>query len=879
MVLAGGVVILHAYNWTRPLILYREEHSEAFQLDEGFLVVLCMLEPPKITLAVMGTAIVVGQALRRRPLGKSAFNLAQAIVAVGAALAVQRLIAPPHGGLTFIEVFASSVGAATYFVVATAELTLLLAMMSEEPLKERLHKRLTNVDLKKEAKSWEVQLAMAGSATLVGEMVVVTARYADWATWLAVPMLFVLRMLASEWFKAEHDRQRHKALYDLAHDAGQFLSHEIVLESVVRTAKRELRGQHAELSTDPPSPDEISRELEVGGTRQWLTVSGRMHTEPLDEGDELLLEGIVNVAKAALTNADLYRQVGRERARLASITFNIGEGVCAVDLEGRLTLVNRAAQELIRIPAERNETGELVAPETLQAPEFLLGPARMAMEMASVVREEEAIFEAADGSPLPVAYTASAVREKDAVIGAVISFRDITERKKLESIMAHQALYDSLTGLANRRLLVDRLEKALERAKADRRTHALIFLDVDRFKAINDSLGHGTGDSLLVGVASRLEQVAGPNALVARFGGDEFVVFMENVSGVEDAVAVARQICDAAQEPLLLRDGRVLVASLSVGIALTSPEQATDDVIRDADVAMYWAKNRGGSFQVFDREVMGIRSSERLDLETALRRGIERGELELFYQPVVSVVDQRIVGAEALVRWHHPNGELMTPERFIPVAEETGLILPIGTFVLNESCRQIAQIRDRMGRDLPISVNLSPRQFQQGKLLDEVASALDSAGLPSHLLKFEITETMVMDNLKGATDIMNRLSRLGVLLAIDDFGTGHSSLAYLKTFPVHEVKVDRTFVQNLAHDPVDRAIVRAVVDLADAMGIPAVAEGVEQPEQLACLEELGCHRAQGYLFSRPLSSSDLIELLERQPLKIKPGRPARLRLL
>ncbi|HET6963432.1 MAG TPA: EAL domain-containing protein, partial [Acidimicrobiales bacterium] len=542
---------------------------------------------------------------------------------------------------------------------------------------------------------------------------------------------------------------------------------------------------------------------------------------------------------------------------------------------------NPAAADLIRLPTRNIPIGDSLPRESMRAPEFLLTPARSVMGAGGLIREEEAYFEGRDGHPLQVAYTAAAVRQNGKVVGAVISFRDITERKKLEAVMTRQALYDSLTGLANRRLLVERLEAALERSKSDQKVHSLIFVDVDRFKAINDSLGHGTGDGLLVAVGSRMRQAVGNRGLVGRFGGDEFVILVEDVGDIEEAIEVARRICTAVEEPLVLPDGYEIVASLSVGIAMTEPGQSADDALRDADVAMYRAKGRGGTYQVFDKELMGTRSSERIHLEAALRKGIERGELELHYQPMVSVTDGRIVGAEALVRWRHPVDGLVAPDRFVPMAEETGLILPMGHFVLEEACRQIAEIRRRLGRDLPIAVNLSPRQFQQSTLLTDVASALDRAGLESHLLKFEITETMVMDDMAGATEIMKKLNRLGVRLAIDDFGTGHSSLGYIKNFPVHEVKVDRLFVNNLASDPVDSAIVRAVVDLADAMGIQAVAEGVETQEQLEGLRRIGCHLAQGYLFARPLAGDALIELLERNSATEpkSPGRRAGLRVV
>ena len=316
---------------------------------------------------------------------------------------------------------------------------------------------------------------------------------------------------------------------------------------------------------------------------------------------------------------------------------------------------------------------------------------------------------------------------------------------------------------------------------------------------------------------------------------------------------------------MVLPDGYELVASVSVGIALTEPGKTADDVLRNADVAMYDAKAKGGGgiYKVFDQASMGTRSSERLQIEADLRKGLERDELEVHYQPFYSLDEQHIVGAEALVRWRHPTNGLISPARFVPIAEETGLILPLGRYVLDQACQQVRSIRDRLGVNLPISVNLSPRQFQENGLLSQVAAALDATGLPSELLMFEITETTVMEDLSGAREVMKKLNRLGVRLAIDDFGTGHSSLAYLKQFPVHEVKVDRTFVQGVAEDPVDSAIVRAVIDVANAMGISALAEGVETKDQVAALTLLGCQVGQGFYFSQPLRAEEFDELLGR----------------
>jgi len=510
-----------------------------------------------------------------------------------------------------------------------------------------------------------------------------------------------------------------------------------------------------------------------------------------------------------------------------------------------------------------DDAAQASADEALTAPDFLLVPARQAMRTGRTIREDDARFRRKDGGTIPVAYTVSAVMNDGAPSGAVIAFRDITERKAFEDELHHHAFYDSLTGLANRRLLVERLDQALRRSELDRKIHGLIFVDVDRFKSINDSLGHVTGDEFLAAVGQRMKGVVRGDDLIARFGGDEFVVLLEDIVGVEEAVGAARRICAAVKQPMVLTDGYEVVASVSVGIALTEPGKTADDLLHNADVAMYEAKAKGGGglYKVFDSVSMGTRSSKRLQIEADLRKGLERDELEVHYQPFYSLHEHRIVGAEALVRWRHPTSGLIGPTRFISMAEETGLILPLGRYVMERVCRQMRSIHDRLDVDIPISVNLSPRQFQESELLSHVAAALNDAGLRSEMLMFEITETMVMEDLAGAREIMKKLNRLGVRLAIDDFGTGHSSLAYLRQFPVHEVKVDRSFVQGVADSPVDSAIVKAIIDLANAIGITAIAEGVETAGQVTELMGLGCRVGQGFYFSEPLCAADFDKLL------------------
>jgi diguanylate cyclase (GGDEF)-like protein/PAS domain S-box-containing protein len=849
-IVAAAIGALALGSWVWPVVVYRGGESAAFNMDEGFFVILALLVPPLLTLWAFALATVLAQVARRRALVKSAFNAGQVLIAAGLGLVVSRSLAAPANSITPGQVAAVTAGAGVYFAVNLLLVGSVMVSMGTA------WQEFTS-DLR-------IQVTLAGAGVLVGVVLAVAMQAHLWAVALAIPGLLLERRLISARFAALHDHARIEGLYEVTLEANRGLRREAVLETILGAVQHLLRSPGAALTCADPGPGQLAAPLAVTGEQQWLVVSGRRRDEPFDDADRGLLRALAAVGSGALSNAELYQQVRLERERLSSITLNIGEGVCAIGADGKLTFVNRAAANMIELP--RNFAVDApVSDSALTAPGFLLVPAREAMRIGRTIREDDARFRGKNGGTIPVAYTASAVMSGGTPSGAVIAFRDITERKAFEDELHQHAFYDSLTGLANRRLLVERLDQALRRSALDRKTHALIFVDVDRFKSINDSLGHVTGDEFLVAIGARMKAVVRGHDLIARFGGDEFVVLLEDVAGVDMAVAAARRICAAAQQPMVLSDGYELVTSVSVGIALTEAGKTADDVLRDADVAMYdaKAKGRGGIYKVFDKAAMGTRSSERLQIEADLRKGLERNELEVHYQPFYSLDKRQIVGAEALVRWRHPTNGLISPEKFIPMAEETGLILPLGRYVLDTACQKMRSIRDRLDVELPISVNLSPRQFAESRLLAQVAAALDTTGLPPELLIFEITETMVMEDLSGAREVMKKLNRLGVRLAIDDFGTGHSSLAYLKQFPVHEVKVDGSFVQGVAESLVDSAIVRAVVDLANAMGIASVAEGVETESQAAELTTLGCQVGQGFYFSHPLCPEQFDELLAR----------------
>jgi diguanylate cyclase (GGDEF)-like protein len=425
--------------------------------------------------------------------------------------------------------------------------------------------------------------------------------------------------------------------------------------------------------------------------------------------------------------------------------------------------------------------------------------------------------------------------------------------------LAHRVLHDPLTDLPNRTLFLDRLELSLARLRRNQTSIAVLFIDLDNFKVVNDSLGHSAGDKLLVELGLRLCAAIRPSDTIARFGGDEFVVLCEDIADARDAVLVGERIVEATARPFTL-EGREMYVTMSVGVAIAIGSEATPEtLLRDADAAMYRAKERGpGRVEVFD-EALRARIMERLDLENGLRRALQNDELRVYYQPEVSMSDDRMVAVEALVRWEHPERGLLQPAAFVPLAEETGLIVEIGAWVLNQACRQVAKWRAE-GSDLGVGVNMSARQLAQPDIVEVVSAALQDSGLPPEALCLEITESAVMRDPPSALATLAQIKDLGVKVAIDDFGVGFSSLAQLKELlPLHALKVDRSFISGLADDARNSAIVAAVVMLATTLGVTAIAEGVETEAQVAQARALGCDMSQGFFFTEPEPANLLAE--------------------
>jgi diguanylate cyclase (GGDEF)-like protein/PAS domain S-box-containing protein len=466
-----------------------------------------------------------------------------------------------------------------------------------------------------------------------------------------------------------------------------------------------------------------------------------------------------------------------------------------------------------------------------------------------------------DGSRRDVEAVISNQLERPSVGGYVTNVRDITERKKFEELLSHRALHDPLTGLANRQLILDRTDQMLTRARRTGDPVAAFFVDLDNFKDTNDSLGHEAGDRLLQAVAGRLVGLLRTSDTVGRLGGDEFVILAEGVSLCDGPEAIADRLRQALRPAFYVEgfESVPLTVSASVGIAVGDRASA-QDLLRDADIALYRAKGAGRDQAVVFEEAMQLAANDRLVLRSELDAGLASGQFALLYQPIVDLTHLRIEGVEALIRWNHPTKGLIMPDRFIPELEDSGHIVDVGRWVLDEACAQLARWR-AVGRRLTMSVNVSMRQLESATFVQDVGDALTAHGLDAHDLTIEITETVLMKDAQTTVDRLTNLKRLGVRIAIDDFGTGYSSLAYLRQFPVDVLKIDRSFVAEMTGSPDATALIHTLVELGRTLGLVTLAEGIEQADQIHGLRQQRCEHGQGYYFSRPVPAAGIDLLL------------------
>jgi diguanylate cyclase (GGDEF)-like protein/PAS domain S-box-containing protein len=543
-----------------------------------------------------------------------------------------------------------------------------------------------------------------------------------------------------------------------------------------------------------------------------------------------------------------------------------GEGIVGLDLDGNATFVNPAAARITGWEAEelvgrsQHDVLHHTKPDGSPYPREEC-PIHAALEDGTAHSRDDEVFWRKDGTNFPVEYMSSPILQDGEVMGAVVTFKDITERKAIEQQLHHQAFYEPLTGLPNRVLFMERLEHASTLANRRDSRVAVLFVDVDNFKVINDSLGHKAGDQLLKAVAGRLRTYLRPEDTAARLGGDEFTILVEDVASVGEGVRIAQRLADVLQPPFTLEEQEVFITT-SIGIALnSSTQERAEDLLRHADLAMYRAKHNGKArYEVFEPS-MNDEALRRLRLENELRQALERAEFKVYYQPILTLDGIRIVGAEALVRWEHPQRGVLLPDEFLSVAEDTGLIVQIGEWVLREACHQVRAWQQRYPtiRPLNVSVNLSPRQLFRPELVAEILAETE---IEPGSLQLEITEGMLTSNdVHSVNNTLSSLKDLSIQLAVDDFGIGYSSLSYLKRFPVDFMKIDRSFIAGLGQDAngasKDAEIVSAMVELTHALGLEAIAEGVETAEQLAQLRNMECDLAQGNYFSEPLPSEAL----------------------
>ena len=595
-----------------------------------------------------------------------------------------------------------------------------------------------------------------------------------------------------------------------------------------------------------------------------------------DDSDRSLIDHSLDVMSTELEerNQALRRELNERRQAESRIEQSLSllratldataDGIVAVDSGQHVESFNVRFLEMWRIPPEAigglhaREITVLMARQ-LMAPDAFIEMARHFDTHPDVERCE--VLDLDDGRILECYSRPRRIGEQ--IVGRVWSFRDITERRQAETRLAYMANYDSVTGLPNRHLLRERLDRAIKHEARSHRHLAIMFLDLDNFKSINDTLGHDVGDRVLQVVANRLLACLRESDTVARIGGDEFTVLVEDMTTMESIAALAQQIIDSLSLPFPL-DGREMFCTVSVGIAIYPDDsESLDGLMKSADSAMYRAKEQGRNTYRFFTEDMHRRAYERLLLENRLRGALKRGEFQLHYQPQIDVASGATVGIEALLRWNDEERGLVPPVEFIGVLEDTGMIVEVGHWVLEEACAFNQSLREIGLPPIRVAVNISPRQFRQKGLVESIRQILSNTGLGAEYLDLEITESVLVDAV-DAPDVLERLSGMGVRLSIDDFGTGYSSLSYLKRFPIDTLKIDRSFVRDIMTDSDDAAITVAIIALSRSLRLKVLAEGVETAEQLASLRHHGCDEIQGFLYARPMSGDALVAWLRQE---------------
>ncbi|MDR3746360.1 MAG: EAL domain-containing protein [Acidobacteriaceae bacterium] len=645
----------------------------------------------------------------------------------------------------------------------------------------------------------------------------------------------------------------------------QMLDKDMCEVSPTDCTRKLMKNYRKVVLTGEPFSENFRITLEDGSER-WL----RRRVIKLDDGVAVTVSDTTEIR----ATEDRYRNL----SNLSNSVFETAPfSIIETDLNGMIRAMNHAAEKLTGY--ERSETvGKIPltalhdANELSQQPDDARSQDDLAIDdfmrltaqaATGEVEERDWTYIQRDGTTLPVHVAITAVRDGDGKISGFIAIAsDISERRQLMTYLNHMASHDQLTGLPGRKMLRERISDAIERTIKNGRKVAVFVIDLDQFKRLNDTLGHRAGDEILVGMAERMQESLRRSDTLGRLGGDEFVVVMPHIANVADVERCAQRLVERISSTDRIGD-RAVNLTASIGVCVY-PDFAdnVDNMLERADAATYAAKENGrNQYQIF-ADAMLKQSQERMSMDSALRHALEREEMFLHYQPLVSLATGRVVGMEALLRWHHPKLGLISPTTFIPLAEETGLIVPIGEWAMKQSCKEAKAICDELGMDLSVSINLSPRQFDQSNLLQVIGEALNESGLPAKSLQVELTERMLMVDSASNLKKLQQIRELGARIAIDDFGTGFCSFSYLLQYQVDCLKIDQSFIMKAVTEPNAATVVRAILSMSQHLGIKVTAEGVETTDHLKVLSKRNCDQAQGYYFSRPVSAAGFIAAVE-----------------
>jgi diguanylate cyclase (GGDEF)-like protein/PAS domain S-box-containing protein len=819
-----------------------DDSSEMIMLDEVLYVPMLVMLEPWQGLLIIAVAPAIGTATSGRGAVKSVFNVSQLLIAFSIGYGILDLVGIPTTSKPRLnDVLMAMIAAIAINIVSSALVRGIVSYTTGLPLRGMLAELGGRV------------LPWAGAVTLGAVGAIAIGAYPLSALLVVVTVAFVHRAYAAT--LSELVARRHaERVQDSIGALRGLADPDAIREDLITVAKDLLGAVDASVVSSGSTTEARTIDADLNSSELLrVTMRSSDHTER----DRETLATLAGVAGDVIRTAEAI-------AQLRTITNSQSEGVVALDMSLNVTFANPAAAQMLGLENADKIVGSRIGNS------LLLRSGRRMVDLDAmvagqhVISDADATLRSIDGHLIDVAYSVTPLRAEAVQVGAVLVLRDVTERRAFQEELAHRALHDELTGLPNRRLLLDRLDD-IAKDEDEMSQHGLLFIDLDRFKVVNDSYGHLIGDKLLMEIAGRLQDALPPPDAVARLSGDEFIVLVESAEDAAQLADVAERLLEIIERPYEIDERRIFMTA-SIGVGMMRGGQARDEALAAVDAAAYAAKSAGRNCFFVSTDEAVERTRSRLELEVSFRNGLDREELELHFQPIVTTQSGEIMGIEALVRWRNPERGIIPPIEFVPLAEETGLVVPMDRWVLEEACRTVQEwtLREPDRRPLSVSVNLSALQLAQHHLSEYVADTLAHTGLAASQLCVEITETALMQDTDATMATLDSLHQLGVRVAIDDFGTGYSSLAYLKTFPIEVVKLDKSFTDGLGTDPVDTEIARAVVRMSDALGIRTVAEGVETEMQRRILLQMGYPLIQGFLISRPVPAEQFYELWTRE---------------